>query len=493
MRLLLAVALLLAGPARGCLFSFANLTAGPEGEALVTEAYFRLWDAVGASVGPEAIKKMVRSGNPFHVPEEAGADALALRRHLAELERLIRLKEWTLEPIRARLVTELSYRIEGQAASERAIAEVEKKNQRRMQHVVFPQKGLVAISPDGQLAALQNLGPDLWQPLFVHELTTGTVVRSDGLSAVSAKLHGRDVRTSDFTPDGQALVFTGHEKVALLPLGAKGAVWSELKVWKPTGPPAFRDGLLHPDIVDRAAQTANPDRIYYSLVNTIRSDSAKYQWFPDGFIDLKTGNLVPIDPGRYGKTRFPMRNAVKGWRPIAGTDELCLLVNHHRPFGMTQWVHKVTVSAEGKLVGVPGQEWKVKKLPTSLGIDQFTWAEAGRKLLIRLGPTVYLQTAPDGPAVPLFEIPSDRQALLGGVAPAPASTRVAIALDSYEASTPSQVVLFDLASQQKLAEIPLPAGERYSEITYQSDGRISVRNVKDDHLLLLNPDAYLEP
>ncbi len=109
---LLLPAGLRADKAAHCLAGFAAVSSDADSaEEIVSHTYGELLEQLGAKLKPETLQTIRKSGEPFTVPDQDGADLQSLQRRMKDFEALVVGKGWKTPEVTTRLLADLDGRL----------------------------------------------------------------------------------------------------------------------------------------------------------------------------------------------------------------------------------------------------------------------------------------------------------------------------------------------------------------------------------------------
>lgn len=280
-----------------CLVRFATLPEDGIDYSLIDSTYDQLLDKLGARLNETTLGKLADlNTNPLRLPEQDGADLLALKHGLEEFAKLLKTKGWN----RPEVLTRLRQRAVARA---QRLRETEGTRQRLVERNTFEfdvplgkSGNEFVLSPDGKWI----VGDDRPRPIVDRDPWNLLVMNTETDEVKRYPAAGR-VRYLVFSPDGARLLFLDFpNKIGVVPFSA--------------GVPDFaRTESVKNDGVGEVVPTANPNIAYAA-----GSGQGLNR------IDLAAKTSKPIDWSQVvdpGETVFG-----NGWGVIPGTANLYLNV-----------------------------------------------------------------------------------------------------------------------------------------------------------------------
>ncbi len=316
------------------LFAFGDGVSDPA--ALVSNTYLDLFYQLGKGrLTADTLEKLVASGDPFTLPDQADTDLIALQHRLHEFRELVKTKGWDTEPMRAKLLDD----VRGLIARQRGLAAIREEalaNSFVDYPLGFPENASAEFSPDGRWVVGVEAKHSLITEYFVHDRRTRRTTKQ----AMPQLPVGRPF----FSPDGKELLFPNHTAQLLrVPFeNGVGDFTKSVTVGQAMGP-------MH------SLQTyqfmATPGRIYQGrTVNTFGGipsgdgDPALHRF------DLNTNTRIKLKVREYLEDF-----SIAKWGVVPGTDHLWFLSPRLQPFTLgnnvkPSWnLHVVAVEDDGTI------------------------------------------------------------------------------------------------------------------------------------------------
>jgi len=366
----------------GCPFSFATLNDESEALPLIVGTYQKLLGTLGSDLSSESLAEMIRSQDPFRIPDRERAELLALRRNLERFRAMLADGEWNSTAIKNSLVGVLKTRLEG-VETQRQEREAGVQETRPDLSVPLSHSNRVAISPDGRFLLTSNMPtgvkPGVAWTLNIHQ---ADLPGNREIAGGSGYLWG-----PFFTAAGNHVLFTnGEGQFRKVPFREGELDWSRAE-WM---------GESDKDIgaLGEVRSGKNP-KLFYA------ADDTRVIWK----FDLTKNTRVPLAQ----KAFLGAGAEILYWGVLPDSDRL-YLVSTSGPKGPVRFdVVEAGASGTIKKVGYPYQHrtLEIPELHAGYEIRRLAIAENGKTVVIVNGhqaATAFPNGKKPVPLVPLADV-----------------------------------------------------------------------------------------
>lgn len=439
-----------------CAKHLANFAAGPvdaEAEGLVTSTYRRLLKELGGShFSPETIAKIIESGDPFLIPDEADGDFFALQKRLKEFHELVRARGWDSPSIHSALLLELGKLRVAQAAATETIQNAT-TNSFVDYALGFPDGASTTTSPDGRWVVGIEGKFSLVTDYYVHDRQSRHTKR--------VKMPQLPLGPPTFSTDGTELLFPNHtaqmNRVPFNVSTGEADFAQRMEIGKALGVFHSLATIFH---AKTPGQFFAGRRIDLFDGTNVGDGDPKIQRF-----DLNTNERITVNLRESFR-----RVSISGWGVVPGTDDLWVLV--HVPVAavvgstMPAWrVHVLSVAADGSV-----KQSQMPRTWTGGPIRGLYWQADGKTCVVHDNQGISIWGENNKPVMvfPHLIVPGD-DGFVQASAPDPSQNRVAFLFRSR--SGPARIDWLNMDTRQVERGFELNEPPEFRAIKFLPDGK----------------------